>query len=141
MARTTRIATGIVNDQAEVIRAALDNGYLRIYDGTQPEDADTAITDQTMLVECRFNSPAGADPASDGVIDIDPLPAASAVAAGTAAWFRTFAADGTTVIMDGSVGESVDDPNLVLDETELAIGSTVIVAAFAHAVRKSQTGL
>ena len=45
----------------------LDNGYLRIYDGTQPATANTAIGSQVLLAELRFNADA-APVAVNGVL-------------------------------------------------------------------------
>ena len=38
----------------------LNNGFLRVYAGTQPADADTAITTQVMLAQLTFGATAWA---------------------------------------------------------------------------------
>lgn len=43
-----------VNAAADGFSVLLDSGYLRIYDGVQPETADTALTTQIMLAQLRF---------------------------------------------------------------------------------------
>lgn len=45
------------NNQLDEITAAIgSSGFLRIYDGSQPADADTAISGQTLLAECPLSA-------------------------------------------------------------------------------------
>jgi hypothetical protein len=53
---------------------------------------------------------------------------ASADAAGTAAHFRVYKSDGTTCILQGSVGQGSGD--LSLDNTNVAVGQVVTVTQF-----------
>jgi hypothetical protein len=111
------------NAQADVIGNALNTGYIRIYDGAQPANADTAITDQVLLAELRFA--ADAFPAAvDGVINSNAITAdSSANATGEAAWCRVLASNGTTVWFDGTVG--TEDANLILNTTDIVLGAAV----------------
>jgi hypothetical protein len=70
-----------------------------------------------------------ANPITDGV----------ATAAGTASWFRIYAADGTSSLMDGNVGTTA--ANLILTSTNITIGLTVEVTSFIHNVLKNRVGL
>jgi hypothetical protein len=126
-----------LNAKTAVLRrnAMIDNfcanadtqGYLRIYDGTQPTDADTNIGAQVLLAELRFSLVAfGA--ASAGSAAANAITSGTGLAASTATWFRVFKADGTTVMCDGSVGLSAC--NLNLNAVVVAIGATVSVSAF-----------
>ena len=103
MPNNTQLANATVNGQGDNLAARLNNGYLRIYDGTQPATADTAIGAQVLLAEPRFNATAA--PATvNGLITFNAITAdASANATGTATWFRALSSDGTTVVYDGSV--------------------------------------
>ena len=94
-------------------------------EGAQPDDADSAITDQTLLAELRFANPC-APGAVDGVLTFDPIAATTAIAAGTASWYRALGSDGSTVVMDGTVDVSENSPNLVFPVVDLVIGATVI---------------
>lgn len=140
MSKNTQVATAIVNAQADLVARALDDGYLRIYAGVQPSNADTAVTSQTLLAELRFAA-TSAPAADNGVITFDDIDSAVAVANGTAAWFRCLAADGTTVVLDGSLGLAGDDPNLVLNAVTIAIGGSVAVSSYTHALPRAVTGL
>src|SRR5262245_596819 len=92
-----------VNAEADAVAALLNNGYLRIYDGTKPANAAVAITTQVLLAELRFANPAAfaaavAGVALGNVITDD----SSADHTGTASWFRALKSDGTSVVMDGT---------------------------------------
>lgn len=118
-----QFSTPAVVAQVNAIGNALNNGYLRVYDGAQPTDADTAITDQVLLAELRLA--ADAFPLStDGIINSNAITAdPSANAAGEATWCRVLASDGTTVWFDGTVG--TEDANLILPTTDIVAGATV----------------
>lgn len=139
MPLNTQLANATVNGQADDLSARLNSGFLRIYDGTQPATADTAITTQTLLAELTFSATA-APAAVNGLITFNAIGSdTSANATGTATWFRCFASNGTTVVMDGSVGTS--SSNLVLNSTSIVSGGTVSVSSFTHDVLNSSSGL
>lgn len=117
-----------VNAEADAHSALLNSGYLRIYDGTQPANADATLSGQTLLAELIFGVTAFAA-ASGGIANANTITAdSSANATGTAAWYRTFKSDGTTVVSDGSVGTA--GANLNLNSVSIIIGSVVSVSAF-----------
>lgn len=117
MANAPKLALGTLG-------ALLNGGYLRIYDGTKPTQGDTAITTQVLLAELTFGSPAFGSP-SGGTITANAITSdTSANASGTATWFRAFKSDGTTAVLDGTVGVSGCDLNLATD----VIGAGAIVA-------------
>ncbi len=135
MPLNTQLADATVNGQADNLSARLNNGYLRIYDGTQPATADTATTSQVLLAELRFNATA-APAAVSGLITFNAITAdSSANATGTASWYRCLSSDGTTVVMDGSVGTS--SSNMILPTTSIVAGVQVGVTSFTHDVRNS----
>jgi hypothetical protein len=139
MAKNTQLADATVNGQADDMSARLNNGYLRIYDGTQPATADTAIGSQVLLAELRFSATA-APAASGGLITFNAITSdTDANATGTATWFRALKSDGTTVVMDGSVDTAT--ANLVLNSTSISIHQTVSVSSFTHDVKNATSGL
>lgn len=135
MALNTQMAYATVSAQADTLSDLLDNGYLRIYSGTQPANADTAIGAQVLLAELRWNATmSGA--ASNGVITANAITSEdSALATGTATWFRALKSDGTTVVLDGSVGTS--GANLNLTSVAITTGTQVAVTAFTHTVPRA----
>ena len=139
MPLNTQMANATVNGQGDNFSARLNNGYLRIYDGTQPATADTAIGAQVLLAELRFNATAA--PATvNGLVTFNAITAdASANASGTASWFRALSSDGTTVVYDGSVGTATS--NLILSSVGITAGDSVSVTALTHDVLNSSAGL
>lgn len=140
MAKNTRIAVAIANAQADLLARELDDGYLRIYSGTQPAGADTAITDQVLLAELRLADPC-APAASNGVLTFTVVAPVFAAAADDAAWFRALKSDGTTAVLDGNVGLAGDAPNLIVSNTEIAEGDLFVVASLSHTVLLASAGL
>lgn len=128
-------ATVIAGVKAVVL--LLNSGKLEIYSGSQPTDANTALGSQTLLSTLTFGATAFADPpvasgsagskvvtSTANTITSD----TSAANTGTAAWFRAFKSDGTTVVMDGSVDTSGADLNL--NTTSIVAGATVSCTSF-----------
>ena len=142
MTLNTQLANATVNGQADDLSARLNSGYLRIYDGTQPATADTSIGAQVLLAELTFSATA-APAAVNGLITFNALTAdASANATGTPTWFRAVQSNGTTVVMDGSVGASGCNLNLSgLTGGQIIIGGTVSISSFTHDVLNASAGL
>lgn len=139
MALNTQMADASVNAEADALAALFNSGKLRIYDGTQPTNADTAIGAQVLLAELTFNATAF-PAASGGVLTANAITSdSSANASGTASWFRCVKSDGTTVIMDGSVGTATS--NLVMSTTTITATQTVSCSAFVHDVKNATSGL
>ena len=137
MALDSRYSNEAVNAAVDAMAALLNNGYLRIYDGSIPATANTAIGAQVLLAELRFNGTAfGASVA--GVATANAFTSdSSANATGTASWFRALKSDGTSAIFDGTVGTS--SANLVLNSTAIQSGAEVAVTAMTVTLPKSGT--
>lgn len=123
-----------VSAEADAVNALLNTGYLRIYDGTQPTTADTAVGAQVLLAELRFGATAfGA--AANGVATANAITQDSAAnATGTASWFRALKSDGSTAVYDGSVGASGADCNL--NSTAIQVGAAVSVTSMTYTANK-----
>lgn len=121
------------------------DGVLRIYSGTQPTSADTAVSG-TLLIEVTVdagafahgNAAAGLEygAAASGAIakDSDTWQGLG-LAAGTAGWFRfcanptdNGALSSTLPRIDGSVGTSGSDLNMT--NTSITVGSTYTIDAW-----------
>ena len=82
---------------------------INIYDGTRPATGGTATTLLAQLTGNATFAPA----ASGGVLTLNAITQdSSANATGTATWFRIYASNGTTHVLDGNVGTSGSDLNL-----------------------------
>ena|SRR5581483_6352236 len=132
MAHNCKISDTLANAEANAIASLFNGGFLRIYDGAQPADANTPITTQNLLAELTLGSPAFGS-AVAGVLTANPITADSdANASGNAAWYRVVKSDGVTVLVDGSVGTSGCDCNL--NQISITIHGTVAVSSFTHTV-------
>lgn len=135
MALNTQIADATVNAQAAALATLCNTGLIRIYDGTQPATADTAVGAQTLGVTLTFG--ATAFPAAvSGLLTANAITGGTAVAAITPTWARILKSDGTTVVMDVSAGAS--GANLTIGA--FTIGTAVSATAFTHDVRNSTAG-
>jgi hypothetical protein len=139
MAHNRYFSEACVNALAGAFAASLNSGKLRLYDGVQPANSDTAITTQVLLAELTFGATAFGS-ASGGVITANAITAGTANTGGPLTWFRAFKSDGTTAITDGTAGRSGADANIpTVDPTTglLTPGSTVTCAAFVYTQPKS----
>ena len=119
--------------------ALANSGKIRVYTGTQPADANTALSGQTLLGEFTMPSTAfgasvasGTAPNRSAVATAGTISDITAVATGTATWFRLLKSDGTTVLMDGTVGVSGADLNLT--DITITTGETMRVASYKVAM-------
>lgn len=115
-------------------------GKLRIYSGTVPTDADTALGAQVLLAELNMNATAfgsaadlnpGARATANAITDDT-----AANATGTASFFRVVNAAGTC-IMQGSVSATGGGGDLQLNTVSIVINAAVQVTAFTFTVPES----
>jgi len=102
------------------------SGLLRIYSGSVPANADTALGAQVLLAElpCSATFAAGA---SGGTLTANAITTdASADATGTAAFFRITTSGGTAKVQ-GSVGAGSGD--LSLNTVSIVAGAAVSVSS------------
>lgn len=104
---------------------------LRIYSGTQPATADTAVTG-TLLVEFICNATQFGT-ATSGVLTASAISngtGTAGAAGGTAGgYYRIVKADGTTNCIDGTVGITGGTFDLELDNPSIATGQVVAVSS------------
>lgn len=110
------------NGRGDAVTTAVGNaGLLRIFTGSAPADCVTAFTG-TKLSEHTLGSPFA--PGTSAGVQSPTLPAnVNALATGTAGYWRVYKADGTTCVIQGSVGTSGAD--LVLNTLSLVTGGPV----------------
>lgn len=147
MAAACRIAaaTAIIACDAIVddVDGASTAAHLKIYSGTVPAYADTAITDQTVLADITLNRPAFGNAAADAGnhwaesdLDVDPaLADSSADASGTASFFRIID-DASACIVQGTVGTAEAD--LILNTTSIVKTANVSITSLQMRVAYNQ---
>ena len=117
------------------LAALLNSGTLLVYTGTQPTDANTALSGQTLLVTLTFGATAFGTAVASGsagskvvTATANAITAGTCVATGTAAWFRCLKSDAVTVVLDGSVSTAGADLNF--STTAFSTGAVVSVSSF-----------
>jgi hypothetical protein len=136
MAKDLKISNNAASIEADALKVRFNNGYLRIYQGTKPASADDGIGGSTLLAELRFAATAYSSQAN-GVITMNALTKEdSALAGGTAQWYRALESDGTTVIGDGTCGVTSGGFDLEMPTTTIVLGQEVTCTMFTHTVVK-----
>lgn len=129
MSTNLKYSASLKNAQQDAITTAVGSAAkLRFYSGSQPATPDTALGAQVMLAELICGTPFAAG-SSAGVLALGAISngtgTAGATTGTTSTWFRLFKADGTTAVVDGTVGTTGADINL--NNTSIATGQTVSV--------------
>lgn len=138
MPKNTNLSNLSVNVEADAFAVLLDGGFIDIYDGKQPDSADTPITTQILGVTLAFGSPAFGR-ADKGIITSNPIKSGVAVnTVNPAKWARITRSDHKTVVMDVSVGTA--KANIIVPTTNIAAGVMVTCSAYSHSIAKSAPG-
>ena len=137
MASDPRLTNAAASAAADAVVDSIDvggAGTIKIYDGTIPTNADTAVGAQVLLATLTFAATAfGA--ASNGVATAAAITSDSAAdATSTAAWARIASGGGTT-IMDVTVGTSGDDINF--NTVSFVTGATVSISSLTYTQPKT----
>jgi hypothetical protein len=126
-----RVALAVRNAHLDAINTALNAGAgaatIKIYTGTQPANADTGLSGNTLLGTLTCTDPA-AGSASGGVLTFSAVTQDSAAdATGTATWARVADSNGSTVF-DCDVGTS--GATLNLNTVAIVTGGPIQVSSF-----------
>jgi hypothetical protein len=128
---TIKYTSAIRNAMLDTITSAAGgSALLRIYDNTapgRPANANTAVTTQVKLAELTCNATFAAA-ASGGVLTLNAITGANALASGTASWFRITNSAGTVVILDGDISTTLSDLNL--STTTIVSGQPISITSF-----------
>lgn len=147
MALATRISNEAALGACDYVVGRLDEGsgaaIIRILDGTQAADPDTAIGAQVTLATLVCS-----DPAFGSASDANPGGRATASAitsdssadnTGTASWFRASATNDGAISLDdhidGSVGTGTND--MVLNTVSIVSGATVSISSWTVTMPES----
>ena len=133
MATNAKTAVARRNAALDTVFDTLNSGSLRVADGTQPTDADTALGAQVDLADLTFGATAFAA-ASAGSKAANAITQDSAANASSTATWGTMQASGVAFsgsnarVMDFSVGTS--GANLNLNSVAISSGAAVSVSSF-----------
>jgi hypothetical protein len=127
-----RLATDTRNAMLDAITGMLDAGtgpaLIRIYSGTQPANANTALGSQVLLAELECDDPSAAAAAS-GVLTFGAITAeSSAPATGVATWARVLDSD-ENAIFDCDVSNTAGSGSIKLNTTSIVMGGPVAITS------------
>ena len=126
MANNVHVSAAGRNAMLNALAALCNSGTIKFYDGSQPANAGTAITTQNLLATLTFGSTAyGA--ASGGTATANAITSGTIAASGTATWARVYQSDGTTVVLDCTVGVSGTD--ITVPTTTFTAGVTLSMSS------------
>jgi hypothetical protein len=104
-----------------------NGGYIRIYAGTKPADADTALAGNTLLATLQFSATAfGAADSSANVTANAITSDTDCAATGTASFGRVYQSDGTTAVCDLTTAELNLSSLSVVQHGSIGINSMVL---------------
>ena len=137
MAADPRLTNAAASAAADAVVDRIDvggAGTIKIYDGTIPTDADTAVGAQVLLATLTFSATAfGA--ASNGVATANAITSdTSADATGTATWAR-IASGGAVNQMDVTVGTATSD--IIFNTVSFVTGATVSITSLTYTQPKT----
>jgi glutamate synthase domain-containing protein 3 len=122
------------NAEANALAPLLNSGTIQIFSGTQPANANTALSGNTLLATLTFGSTAFGSAAA-GVITANAITSGTAVATGTATFARFYESNGTTVVLDEQVGTS--GAALNLNTVSIVTGGLVSCTSYTHTVTET----
>ena len=134
MSTIINLSDTAANAEANAFGPLLNNGFIEIFTGTQPANANTALSGNTLLATLTFGSPAFGSAAA-GVITANAIASGTAAATGTATFARLYESNETTVVGDVAVGTSGAGINL--NTTSIVTGGLVSVTAYTHTVTET----
>lgn len=127
------LTTAIKNEILDGLAPSYNNGYIKVYSGSVPANANSSITmDAILLGTLTFDSTAFL-PANSGILTANPIGGeSSAVAGGTATFYRAYASNGTTVISQGLVGTSTSE--FILNSVEIVLNGIIECTSLVIAI-------
>lgn len=137
MAADPRLTNAAASAAADAVVDRIDTGgagTIKIYSGTIPTDADTAIGAQVLLATLTFSATAFGS-AANGVATANAITSDSSIdATNTAAWARIANGSGTTQ-MDVTVGTSGEDINF--NTVSFVSGASCAITALTYTQPKT----
>ncbi len=134
MALNLQISDAAANAAVNALAALANGGSIKLYGGTQPTNANTALSGQTLIATLALSATAFGS-AAGGVATANAITSATAVASATATFFRVLKSDGTTVVFDGTVGTSGCDLNM--NSNVISSGATVAISSLTFTLNEA----
>lgn len=124
---TISIVTAQRNAALDAITSAIGaSGRLRIYDGTAPANANTALSGNNLLVDLPLSA-TFAPAAAGGVLTANAITTTNAALSGNPATFFRLTTSAGAAVVQGSIGTSGADLNL--NTTNIVAGGPVAISS------------
>lgn len=124
---STAVQNAKCNAAVDYLDSGGGNGTLKVYTGTQPANANAAVTG-TLLATFTLDLPAFSA-ATAGVATLSAVPlSTTGLAAGTAGYFRAATSAGGTAF-DGSVTVTAGGGQIELNTTTVSVGVSLEITA------------
>lgn len=127
-------AVAACNAVTTLADAATTAGKLFIFNGIEPANISDSITTQVSLVEFELGDPvfgAATDETDGGTAIANAVDPVSAIATGTATWFRLMDGD-DVAILQGSVSAPLGGGDLTISSAEIITGIEVSVVSLSY---------
>lgn len=126
----TRIATPTANAVVNAVAALMNGGSVKIYTGSPPATGDDTATG-TLLATFTLQNPAFASASGGiGAVDVTPPLNATAVADGTAGWFRALTSGGAKVL-DGLCTATGGGGDMTLTNVAVVNGQSLGITSWS----------
>lgn len=123
-----QLSTTARNARLDAVTSTVGNaGLLRIYSGSAPANCAAAATG--VLLSAHTLASPFAPGASSATLSPTLPSDATAAASGTAGYWRVYKSDGTTCVLQGTLGTSGTE--LVLNTTAIVAGGPVSITAWS----------
>jgi len=129
-----QLSTAARNALLDAIARQIDGGAgqigrLRLYSGTPPASAGTALSGNTLLADCACSA-TFAPAAANGVLTANAIANDNNAAnSGTASFFRLLKNDNTTVVAQGTVGISGSGADCIMNTNVIAANGIVSISS------------
>ena len=133
MSINLQISNTAANAAVAALAALANGGSIALYTGTQPANANTGLSGNTLLAQLALSATAFS--VTGNVATANTITSATAAATGTATWFRVYKSDGVTVVFDGTVGTSGCDLNM--NSVAISSGATVAISSLTFTLNEA----
>ena len=130
-----RLGNAAVNAQSDAIAGVLNNGFLDVYTGTQPADADAA-TGETLIAHIPLAVTAFTGAAAAGVITLVVPQSALALNSNVVGWGR-FTTNGGAGVLDVTITQSGGGGDLTIDNVNAVLNEAVEISSFTYTSPKT----
>lgn len=134
MSNLASLSDAAANAQANALAALCNGGTIRYYTGLQPITANTAVTGSNVLLASATLPNPAFPSAVGGVLTANAIPTVVAGVSGVCSFARIIESNGTTVVMDVTVGPPGSGAGLILSNPAINAGRTIAVSSFVYSI-------